>query len=333
MESRYYQILKFPIKVSSNFKQILQSLDKVYCAFKQDKLDSKPVLELIIDSINGDLTDLNSFKIFSITPSSFDGWSSSSKIWCGVDILNRYVFEIDKAPSEIKLDKNKQKLFEIKTRTKPLGVKAGWLLQLHFHINLFVLHYSESCFFIHGGALEWQNKGLILAGSSGSGKSTLTYALAKSGLRFLADESIIFDIVTNKLLSYHVSPSFEEECKNIFKEIADSFEEDKQLGNNSHKSFLNIKKLGISTSNEPVEPSVIIFPKYSPTEKPAIKTVRKNHAAELFTKYTGFFQRPDEPKMSRDEALILLINKCDCYELISSDLDETVRLVKDVLTD
>jgi len=330
MENRYYQIAEIPIKISSNNPRILRSLDKPYCSFKQNKLETSPLLELIISSNNGNLRDLTSFEIFAITPSSFDGWSFSSKLWCRVDLLGRYVFEIDKAPSGINFDKKTQKLFEIKTRTKPLGVKVGWLSQVHLHINLFVLDYRNNPF-IHGGCLEWQNRGLIISGRSGSGKSTLTYALAKSGLRFLTDECILFDTSTNQLLPYPISPSFEEPSKELFREVKESFEEDKRLGNKSNKSFLDIKKLGIKTSPEPVTPSVLIFPKYTPGEPPAIKTISKSEAIGLLAGNIGAFEQLEKIKTVATETAELLATQCDCYELISSGLEETVKLVKEVM--
>lgn len=330
MKNRHYKILKVPIKISSNNSNILDLLDKTYCCFTQESAASQPLLELIVQTNNGTVPNLKNLKIFAVTPHWFDGWDRSSKVWCGKSIVNRYVFEIEN-PHPIKINKATQKLFEIKTRTKPLGIKAGWLLQLHFHINLFVLDFFRKLFFVHGGALKYKKKGIILAGHSGSGKSTLTYALAKNGFTYLTDESILIDAENFKIMPYPVSPSFEKDSVHLFKEVNLSFKEDKKLHNESVKSFLDIKKIGIITSSSSITPRVIIFPRYTPNKRPHFKPLPKYRALDFLKKNIFSFQEPKKIKTSKSKIAQSLIEKCACYELSSNKLDETVALVKQLL--
>lgn len=56
------------------------------------------------------------------------------------------------------------------------------------------LLYQREVFTIHGGALELNNKALIIVGESGAGKSTLTTALRLNGFGFLSDDLSAIDM-------------------------------------------------------------------------------------------------------------------------------------------
>jgi hypothetical protein len=64
------------------------------------------------------------------------------------------------------------------------------LLVIQAYLILFqrILENMSSHFFIHGAALAWQGRGVVILGDSGFGKTTLTIELVKRGLTFLSDE-------------------------------------------------------------------------------------------------------------------------------------------------
>lgn len=334
MKYRNYEILGIPVKINSNVADTLFVLDKAYCSFIQKRAIKQPLLELFVHSNNGDIKDLGSIDIYAVTPRSFDGWERSSKAWVSPrSNVNKFVSEINNGhlPSIVKRHKDK-KVFKIKTIIDIEGIHPGCLRRLYFFINLFVLDCVEkSLHIIHGGALEWKNKGVILSGQAGSGKSTLTYALAKAGLTYLTDECILFNTDTQRLMPYPLSPSFEKESGQLFKEVKDSFEEDSKIHNENVKSFVNVKEIGINAKNTPVNPQVIIFPKYSPDKKPKLKQLSKGQAAKLLTDQIFIFHETSDEKL-KDKIAKLLTDKCKCYELVSNKLDETVALVKKTLS-
>lgn len=331
MENRNYKILDVPVRINSNISTILHLLDKAYCTFIQETSTQEPMLELIVDSRNGDINDLKNIDIYAITPSSFDGWERSTKAWMGPrSNVKRFVNEIDEFPEHIKPGK-KKKVFKIKTMNDVPGIDHSCIRGLYFFTNLFALDCSQKAsYIIHGGALEWKNKGIILAGHAGSGKSTLTYALAKAGLNYLTDECVLFNVDTQCLLPYPISPSFEKDNAQLFDEVKETYDEDTKLHNENIKSFVDIRKVGISTTSKPVAPEFIIFPKYTPDKKPELKQLSTAKASELLNKQTSFFQDSADKNISKSDVVELLINKCECYELVSNQLDETIALVKNL---
>lgn len=335
METTYYKILNIPICVKSNSKKVIFSLDKVYTFFKQEKL-AKPHLELFIYFKNGDLNDLSNFEIYAVTPSSFDGWKQAFEIWAHVDIIGKYIFELDKAPKNIKV-KPGQRLFEIKTRINKPGIEVGWLRQVHLHITLFVFHYLwqyvKNCYIIHGGALAWEKKGIILTGMSGSGKSTLTHALTKAGFRYLTDEWALTDMKNIRLYPFPFSPSFERDSSLLFKEVKNSFDEDVQLNYKNIKCFVDIKKMGVKARIKPIKPEYIIFPTYSPKNKRArIQPISKSLAVKKLSKNLVNFQPNKDQLGPLNLSLENLVKNVTCYKLFTSNLDETIALVKQTLS-
>jgi hypothetical protein len=55
--------------------------------------------------------------------------------------------------------------------------------------------YQREIVAIHGAAVIWQNKAIIVSGISGAGKSTISTELRKKGCLFLADDTVAITIV------------------------------------------------------------------------------------------------------------------------------------------
>lgn len=334
MENRYYKILGSSIKISSNIERDIVILDKAFCNFIEKKITKNPSLEIIITANNSNKTAINNAKIFAITPVSFDGWERSSKFWSGKKSnVGRFVSKTDKIPDYINPSTD-NKVFEINMNIDLPGVRGKYLVWLHYFINLFALDFfKKTSYIIHGGALEYKNNGLILAGRSGSGKSTLTYALAKSGLTYLTDECIFLDQDSDQMYPYPISPSFDKDNRSLFKEVNESFEEDEKLRTNRDKSFVDTKKIGLNVKKTPVIPKFVIFPKYKPGKKPEIKQLADNDAVKRLEDNIQNFNKEDELKYSNQETAQLLVSRCRCYELISNELEETVKLVKKAMSE
>jgi len=140
------------------------------------------------------------------------------------------------------------------------------------------------------------------------------------------------DLENFRMHPYPISPSFEKDNRNLFEEVNESFEEDVRIQNQRDKSFLHIKKLGLNIINTPVIPELIIFPKYKPGVNPKIKPLPTRNAVEILERNICNFNKNKKLKFSNHEAAELLVNKCKCYELVSNQLDKTVTLVKELLS-
>lgn len=336
MKQAYYQFLNILVLVRTDIDEIIYALDRNYRFFKKNEtiINNNPDLELIVSVKNNDIKDLNNFEIYALTPLDFDGWQFSVKVWANVDLKDKYVKEVISPPIYINLKENKR-LFQIKMRVDEVSKRAGWLLQIHFHINLFVLQYMSNLYMLHGGCLEWEGKGIILNGISGSGKSTLTYALAKAGFRYLTDESILLDPETLQIFPYPIAPSFDKGGSiNLFSDdIKEAMKEDEKLNSTSLKCFLDISKVNLFVNNKPVNPDIMIFPKYLPDKKPEFKKLSNSEAIHYLTtpKNVIVFLPPEKQKTSIKELTERLVERAECYYLISNQLDRTIELVKEIV--
>lgn len=62
-----------------------------------------------------------------------------------------------------------------------------------------ILCYQRGLFILHGCALQFQDRAILLCGISGSGKSTIAYGLIKQGWELLTDDVVPFKKVDGKL--------------------------------------------------------------------------------------------------------------------------------------
>jgi HPr Serine kinase C-terminal domain len=59
---------------------------------------------------------------------------------------------------------------------------------------------------LHSACLEWQGKGILIAGQSGAGKSTLAAAMAQSGFAFISDDWTYISKTARDLSAYGLNP-------------------------------------------------------------------------------------------------------------------------------
>ncbi len=325
IKETYFQFFDVTVVIKSNSKNILSQVEDMYNFFKKDKI-SVPSLEFIVLAKNEDLSEIKNIKMYVITPDTFDGWRQAFKAWCNNVRAEKILHEFKKGPSFLKVKSPERKVYQIKL----LNV-AGWLQHIHYFLQLYVFGSLKQFYRLHGGGLEWKNKGIILTGSSGSGKSILTYALVLAGFRFFTDETVLINPSTNQMLPFPICPSFAEDGKNVFDEIFKSyFSEKKYKYLRTRKYFLTIPIENVGDNNKPVTPNFLIFPKYKPDQKPEIKEISSMQAQEKLLQEKGirspliFEDQMAEGKKFAEN----FTRNVRCYELISNDLDKTIALVK-----
>jgi len=190
-------------------------------------------------------------------------------------------------------------------------------------LNLSVILGLHRFFVLHAGVVERGGHAAIFPGNAGRGKSTLTAALVSRGWRLLSDEAALIDPVDGLL---HPAPR-PISLKNESVELIRSFAPNARMGPSWPGTMKGIVSHMIPTPEsvaralERAEPAWMIFPMYTPGARPEMRPLSKARAlvtaGQQAFNYNLFGRRGFE-------ILGNLIDACDCYEFVYSDLDGAV---------
>ena len=203
---------------------------------------------------------------------------------------------------------------------------VGWLM---WDINRAVLDASSEHLLFHAGGVQLGDSGVLLPAPSGSGKSTLVAALVRAGLGYLSDELVAITTRTGRLLPYPKPltvkvGSFEAlgelRPTSVF-ELAGRAGLAGLAGDEWHLPPDGIRQGG--TSRE-CEPRFVVVPRYV---RDGVTALRRMEPATAFlalaTNTVNFSSHGPRAAQLVGE----LVERCDCYELEMSDLDESCKLL------
>jgi GTPase SAR1 family protein len=297
------------ITLKSNYPKVISEIDKIYGLFRtQDKSNLHMELTVLVKDQDTSLPE--NFQIYSTFPSHCDGWERE---WWMKDLKK----EIEEPREGL--------------RTYSLGVSEtmGWLHQINFTFLLFILFSMEDLCPLHAGVVALNGKGLILPGKPGSGKSTLTYALIKRGFRFLSDDFAFVDPKTRGVLPFPKSFTFRPEASSLFEEVKKAFERGDIIWVTETKCYLNLRKMGITELGSPINVDYIVFPTYDPESPKKLKKISKKKAAQKLVDGGSLFSQanPKRIKFSLQDLASQLTESAECYELVTSELEDTIDSV------
>ena len=174
---------------------------------------------------------------------------------------------------------------------------------------------------IHGGLVARDGRGVLLCGDSLAGKSTLSYACARAGWAFLADDGVFLDRkrADRYALGDPHTIRFREDAKSIFPELADRIAAARPNG-----------KIGLElfTSELPMQVALgcsiehIVFLNRDEPGPARLRPYALDTALNLLTSYACFGSKEVRAEQKR------------CYERLSSagvwelryrDLDDAVQ--------
>jgi hypothetical protein len=196
-----------------------------------------------------------------------------------------------------------------------------WLV---WDVNRGAAETSEHLLF-HAGGLEAAGLGVLVPGPSGSGKSTLTAGLTRSGLQYLSDELVAFELATGRLLPYPKPITLKPGSFTALPELAPPGDGPFDSGSSAERE--RQVPVGAGTAQRvgvPCEAAFIVVPRYDPggvtvmdplSETETFFTLALN-AVNLIPHHTA-----------GTEALGQLAARCECFRLSFSDLEEACRLV------
>jgi hypothetical protein len=170
----------------------------------------------------------------------------------------------------------------------------------------------------HAAALEKTGRGLILCGQSGSGKSSLTAWLLASGLHYLSDEVITYDLREHKIRGLSRSLVLKRGSAFIWQRW---LEKTQQKGFRSFadgSAWIDPCLLHADGVCSQTTPQILIFPHYA---SQASFHIQKLTAAEaLFRLLQNLVNARNLPKNGMEEAANLA-RRVPAYSLEYSDIE------------
>jgi hypothetical protein len=199
-------------------------------------------------------------------------------------------------------------------------------LYLEWFINGALLSKLDQFYQLHAGVVSKNGKGIILPGPSGSGKTTLVIELLKHGFEYLSDEVALIDPETLKVFPFP---------RNLYvrKKDADFLSLFQFSGPGKRLSTferrLNIEvRVPEALVGDPIGVTHVIFPTYSPSEKPQLILISRGAALIKMVKSSLNFIHYGA---SGIDTLIRLLEKADCFTLTTNNLEETVHLISSLV--
>jgi len=117
----------------------------------------------------------------------------------------------------------------------------------------------NSHFWMHGGGVAFQNRGVMVCGDSGTGKTSLILKLLSSDFKFLSDEVIPIDKKTGMMVPFPRSVGLRPDARSLLEKEFSLFGELAFVNLWGHKYFGNPALLKSKRAREPVFPEYFVY--------------------------------------------------------------------------
>jgi len=246
---------------------------------------------------------------------SFDGWALAELVFVGAD---------------------GSRLYRIDGGSDPFGFQTN----AYYAVLAFVLSNLDNFLQIHAGAVARGNSGIVFPGESGSGKTTLVLSLVRAGYKFLSDEVCLINPSNLSMLPFPRSLFLSRDVVGLFNglEIGDEssphteYERGESLGGPDRKCVVEIGKHMVSPWGLPINIDFVIFPKYQRGAGAELKTISGLEALVRLIS-SGNVLNMTHPGIAKGQVLdniSSLITGVPCFELITSRIDEAVKMIGDL---
>lgn len=204
----------------------------------------------------------------------------------------------------------------------PLALGEAFAL-FEWGLNWCVTSHCHQWISVHAAVLEKGGRAVILPAPPGSGKSTLCAALMFHGWRLLSDELTLLDPDSG-----HVVPSPRPiSLKNASIDVICERYPDSTLGPVAHDTqkgtvaHLQVLPDSLARASEPALPAWVVFPQYE--RGAALQVQGRSKAATVVELARNSFNQHVHGRAGF-EALVRLVDACDCFALRYSQLDEAL---------
>jgi hypothetical protein len=311
---------------------VISLFDRSFRFFRTSDITA-PHLELTILVEGCDLEDAENRQIYVRVPWSFDAWEFSILAWLDQTSLGKPFREaLRKVGALVDDGGTGYQFYRIGAVEKWAGSCFNGLEMMVFY---FIMHHLPHLCKVHSAVVSRDRQGLMLCGNRGSGKTVLSYALARRGFRFLADEYGLFAPASLQIFPFPRSFNFKPGALALFPELESIVEAECLINSFIGKTYtLGVEKLEAKVTGEPTRASFLLFLEgHQPGAIPQLTPLCASEAVELLQESRSVFvSAPLEHRsFTRTEATETLCNNARCFRVLSGDLDRTVDLIASLI--
>jgi HprK-related kinase A len=200
---------------------------------------------------------------------------------------------------------------------------------LEWGMNWVVSVHTNEYLKLHAAAVSRGDRAIIMPGIPGAGKSTLCAALGLSGWRILSDEHAMIRPNTTQIIPLCRPVSLKNESIEVIK----SFSPDAIFGpvsKETHKGIVVHMKADLqadSHDTKNLQASAMVFPRYARDEPQRLSPRRRTDSFILAAYHSFNYSLLCEAGF---EAMKILIESIDCFDLVYHDLDWAVNTVNNL---
>ncbi|NOY67643.1 MAG: hypothetical protein GXP13_09600 [Gammaproteobacteria bacterium] len=228
--------------------------------------------------------------------------------------LDYQVYYLDGLEQVICLHRNGQKV----EHTEDIGF---FLFLFEKDMTIELEHIRSDLYFLHAAALEYKGKIHLLVAESGGGKSTTSWALLHHGFRYASDELAPVELDSMKVNVYPHALCLKTEPPSPYTLPKETIYTERTM-------HVPVDAMPADVVKSALPLSSILFVRYVPGQPPGLQPVSYAQAGARV--YANGLNQLAHPTDGLDAA-IEIARHCHCYQLESSDLNETCLLVKEVL--
>lgn len=195
---------------------------------------------------------------------------------------------------------------------------------LEWGMNWCVTSYCHTWLTIHSAVLEKNGRVLIMPAPPGSGKSTLCAALMLDGWRLLSDEMALLNLATGEITPSPRPVSLKNESIDVIRRLSPALvfgpeARDTMKGTVTH---LRVSALSLQKAQVSARPAWVVFPRF---ERGAELTITERPKTQALVELASNSFNQHVHGRAGFEALVRLIDTCDCFDLSYGDLQQAIR--------
>ena len=201
---------------------------------------------------------------------------------------------------------------------------------VEWSVNWEIPHVMPQYLHLHAASMELDGRGLVLAGDAGSGKSTLALGLMRHGWRYLCDEFALIDTNSLSLTPYPRAVCVKRSGYPILDAmgVAPRCGRRHIKGVKGHVTFVSPHSIHSDAVGRACPVRCIVFPRYEAGATPVLAPISRARAA--FNLHRVCFNLFGCRRPALD-MLAGIARGAECYQLRTGDLDDTCRLLTDVV--
>ena len=201
---------------------------------------------------------------------------------------------------------------------------AEVLLLFEGGLNWTIAENANFYLVIHAAAVERNGRVAILPAPSGAGKSTLCAALVSRGWRLLSDELTLVSPADGTVAALARPISLKNEAIDAIRAFVPEAQFSRPIPNTEKGTvaFLKPPPASVARMSEAATPAWVVVPRYARDARPMLS--HRGKAEKFMALYDNAYNYHLFGRTGF-EALATIVDRCDCYDFIYSDLGDAVE--------